>query len=144
MKNIILLLALVSTYAMSGFSSGTTMQSTAVENEDKRLCKAYIAKAHNYKETMRSDKLAQATFDSYKDRVVSHCGAVNKKAQNMPYFVFDTKVEVKSDTKALCKSSIKKANNYKTIMTDDQASNERLDSYKKNVVSNCGTLMAKS
>ena len=144
MKNIILLLALMSTYAMSGFSSGTTMQSTAVENEDKRLCKAYIAKAHDYKETMRSDKLAQATFDSYKDRVVSHCGAVNKKAQNMPYFVFDTEIKVKSDGKELCKASIKKANNYKNIMTEDKTSKDRLDSYKKNVVANCGTLMAKS
>ena len=67
---------------MSGFSSGTMMKSISTENEDKRLCKVYIKKAHNYKETMRSDKLAQATFDSYKDRVVSHCGAMNKKSQN--------------------------------------------------------------
>ena len=141
MKKIILLITLLSTYVMSGFYSGTTMKSNSTENEDKRLCKVYIQKAHSYKETMRSDKLAQATFDSYKKRVVSHCGAMNKKSQNMPYFVFDTEIKVKSDQKALCKSSIKKANNYKNIMTVDQVSNERFDSYKKNVVANCGPLM---
>ena len=98
MKKIILLITLVSTYAMSGFSSGTMMKSISTENEDKRLCKVYIQKAHSYKETMRSDKFAQATFDSYKDRVVSHCSAVNKQAQNMPYFVFDTEIKVKTDS----------------------------------------------
>jgi len=144
MKKIILLITLVSTYAMSGFSSGTTMKSISTENEDKRLCKAYIAKAHSYKETMRSDKLAQATFDSYKNRVVSHCGAVNKKSQNMPYFVFDTEMNVKSDQKALCKSSIEKAHNYKSIETEDKLSKSRLESYKKNVIANCGPLMSKS
>lgn len=144
MKKIILLITLISTYAMSGFSSGATMQSNSTENEDKRLCKVYIKKAHTYKETMRSDKLAQATFDSYKKRVVSHCGALNKKSQNMPYFVFDTEIKVKIDGKELCKTSIKKAKNYKMIATDDKTSKARLESYKKDIVSNCGTLMSKS
>lgn len=144
MKKIILLITLVSTYAMSGFTSGTVMKSISTENEDKRLCKVYIQKAHSYKETMRSDKFAQATFDSYKDRVVSHCGAVNKKAQNMPYFVFDTEIKVKTDMKALCKTSIQKAHNYKNIQTDDKLSKARFDSYKKDVVANCGPLMSKS
>jgi len=144
MKNIILLLALMSTYAMSGFTSGTTMPSNTKENEDKKLCKVYIEKAHSYKETMRSDTFAQATLNSYKARVVSHCGAVNKKAQNMPYFVFDTEIKVTSDGKALCNASIEKENNYKTIATKDEISKERLDSYKEDVVENCGSLMAKS
>jgi len=144
MKKIILLITLVSTYVMSGFTSGTVMKSISTENEDKRLCKVYIQKAHSYKETMRSDKFAQATLDSYKDRVVSHCGAVNKKAHNMPYFVFDTEMKVISDQKALCKSSIVKAHNYQNIETEDKLSKSRLDSYKKDVVANCGTLMSKS
>ena len=144
MKKIILLITLASTYAMSGFTSGTMMQNTSTENEDKRLCKVYIKKAHTYKETMRSDKLAEATFDSYKKRVVSHCGAVNKKAQNMPYFVFDTEIKVISDGKELCKASIEKANNYKTIATKDKISKDRLDAYKKDVVATCGSLMTES
>ena len=144
MKKIILLITLVSTYALSGFSSGTMMKSISTENEDKRLCKVYIKKAHSYKETMRSDKLAEATLDSYKDRVVSHCGAVNKKAQNMPYFVFDTEIKIKSIKKELCKTSIEKAHNYKSIATEDKVSKGRLDAYKKDVVANCGTLMSKS
>lgn len=144
MKNILLLITLLSTIAMSGFSSGTTMKSNSTENEDKRLCKVYIKKAHKYKETMRSDEFAQATFNSYKDRIVSHCGAVNKKAQNMPYFVFDTEIKIKSDGKELCKASIEKAKNYKTIATEDKTSKARLDSYKKDVVASCGPLMSKS
>ena len=143
MKKIILLITLLTTYVMSGFTSGTMMKSISTENEDKRLCKVYIKKAHNYKETMRSDKLAEATLNSYKNRVVSHCGAVNKKSQNMPYFVFDTELKVIGDKKALCKSSIKKAHNYKSIETEDKLSKSRLDSYKKNVIANCGTLMTK-
>lgn len=144
MKNIILLLALVSTYAMSGFTTGTTLNSVSTENEDKRLCKAYIAKAQDYKETMRSDKLAQATFDSYKNKVVTYCGAVNQKSHEMPYFVFENDIDVKSDHKELCKASIKSANNYQQIMTEDQVSKERMDAYKKSVVANCGSLMSRS
>jgi len=144
MKKLILLLALVSTYAMSGFTSGTVMKNTSTENEDKKLCKVYIKKAHSYKETMRSDKFAQATLDTYKDRVVSHCGAANKKAHNMPYFVFDTEIKVKSAKEELCKTSIQKAHNYTNIQTEDKLSQARLDSYKKDVVANCGTLMTKS
>jgi len=144
MKNIILLLALMSTYAMSGFTSGTMLKNTSTENEDKKLCKVYIQKAHSYKETMRSDKFAQATLDSYKNRVVSHCGAVNKKSQNMPYFVFDTEIKIKSAKKELCKTSIQKAHNYTSIQTDDKVSQARLNAYKKNVIANCGPLMSKS
>ncbi len=144
MKKIILLITLVSTYLMSGFTSGTTIQSNSTENEDKRLCKVYIKKAHTYKETMRSDEYAQATLNSYKDRVVSHCGALNEKSQNMPYFVFDREIKVKIDGKELCKTSIKKAKNYKMIATDDKRSKARLDSYKKDVVASCGPLMSRS
>ena len=76
MKKLILL-ALTSVLAISG--DFTTFNSVNSQSENKRLCKAYIKKAHSYKETMRSDKLAQATLDVYKDKVVTHCGAVTAK-----------------------------------------------------------------
>ena len=74
----LLLLALASAFAMGG-------DFTAVQSENTRLCKAYIKKAHAYTETMRSDELAQATLDVYKDRVVAHCGAVTAKQPMNPF-----------------------------------------------------------
>lgn len=142
MKKLILL-ALMSTLAMSG--GFTNMNSSTVENEDKRLCKVFIKKAHTYKDTMRSDELAQATLDSYKGRVVSHCGAVASKQPMNPFSakIVLTKVEAQIENVELCKTSIKTAQMYKNTMKKDEAANTMLDSYKKDVVSNCGTISAK-
>lgn len=134
MKKLILL-ALMSTLAMSG--GFTNMNSSTVESEDIRLCKVFIKKAHTYKDTMRSDKLAQATLDSYKGRVVSHCGAVASKQPMNPFaakFVLKN-IEAKIENVELCKTAIETAQMHK-----DEAA---FDSYKKDVVANCGTISAK-
>jgi hypothetical protein len=144
MKKLILL-ALMSTFAMSEFTTGTSMKVESVDTEDKRLCKVFIKKAHSYKETMRSDKLAQATLDSYKNRVVTHCSAVALKKQPMNPFI--TKITLNDiDTKRtdveLCKTSIKYAHAYKNTMVKNEAAEKALDYYKKDVVTNCGTISA--
>jgi len=139
MKKLILL-ALTSVFAMSG--DLTTFKSVNTESENKRLCKVFIEKAHSYKETMRSDELAQATLDSYKDKVVTHCGAVSAKQPMNPFaakFVLKN-VEAKIHNVELCKTSIKAANKYKDMKNKDEAT---LDSYKNDVVANCGTISAK-
>ena len=139
MKKLILL-ALTSVFALSG--DFTTFNSVDTANENKRLCKVFIQKAHTYKDTMRSDKLAQATLDSYKDSVVTYCGAVSAKQPMDPFAakIVLKNVESRINNVELCKASIKTATTYKDTMNKDEAT---LESYKKDVVANCGTISAK-
>jgi len=65
MKKLILL-ALVSTFAMSGFfNEAQVEQEKAQKEEAARLCKIYTTKTEKYKETMRNDELAEATLANY-------------------------------------------------------------------------------
>jgi len=128
----LLLLAIATAFAMGGdFTS-----------ENTRLCKAYIKKAHTYTDTMRSDELAQATLDVYKDKVVAHCGAVTANQPVNPFaakFVLKD-VEAKIKNVEMCKTAIDVAQTYEDISNIDEAT---LDSYKKDVVANCGIISAK-
>jgi len=67
----VLLVAIMSSYAMSGFFNDTQLQE---KMEEKRLCKIFIKKAHAYMNNMRDDTLAQVTLESYKNKVVKYCG----------------------------------------------------------------------
>jgi len=122
---------------MSGFTSGTNMKSFKTENEDKRLCKVFIKKAHNYKDTMREDKFSKATLDSYKQRVVSHCSTVAASSKMRS-------ILTSTNSKVLCKASIKDAHEYKATMNDSKSNKETMDEHKENVISSCGTIIAKS
>jgi hypothetical protein len=139
MKKLILL-ALTSVLAIS--AEFTTFDSVNSQNENKRLCKAYIKKAHSYQETMRSDKLALATLDVYKDKVVTHCGAVTAKQPLDPFAakIVLKNVEAKMKNVELCKTAIETAQAYKDIENKDESI---FDSYKKDVVANCGIISAK-
>jgi len=91
---------------------------------------------------MRSDELAQATLDVYKDKVVAHCGAVSAKQPMNPFaakFVLKS-VEDKIKNVEICKTAIETAQAYQDMKNADEAT---LDSYKKDVVANCGTITAK-
>jgi hypothetical protein len=72
----LMLITLMGTYAMGGFTSITSMQSFSTTEDNKRLCKFFIKKSHSFQITMDNSKSAQATFNSYKDRVVNHCAIV--------------------------------------------------------------------
>lgn len=68
-----MMLALVSTFAMSGFmEEGETDKAQKAEAE--RLCKIYTEKVKEYRESMRDDKLAQATLDNYIRIRDKNCG----------------------------------------------------------------------
>ena len=128
----LLLLAIATAFAMGGDFAG----------ENTRLCKAYIKKAHAYTETMRSDELASATLDVYKDKIVAHCGAVSAKQPMDPFaakFVLKN-VEDKIKNVEMCKTAIETAKAYQDIENADEAT---LDSYKNDVVANCGIISAK-
>ena len=62
----IILIALVSTFAMSGFFNEAQIEQEKKQKaEAARLCKIYTAKTEKYKETMRDDDLARATLKNY-------------------------------------------------------------------------------
>ena len=128
----LLLIAITTVFAFAGDYTG----------ENTKLCKAYIKKAHAYTETMRSDELAKATLDVYKDKVVAHCGAVSAKQPLNPFaakFVLKS-VEDKIKNVEICKTAIETAKAYQDVKDADEAT---LNSYKKDVVANCGTITAK-
>ena len=124
----LLLLALVSTYAMSGFNT---------QNEDMRLCKVFIKKAHDYKESMNNKTLAKETLESYKDKVVSYCSTdvASAKMRN---------IIALGDNKVLCKIAIKEAHEHQDTMNNSKFDKDTLDDRKAKVVTYCGSLVAKS
>ena len=79
MKNFILL-ALISTIAMSGFFTNEAELQAAESNENARLCKMFTEKVENYESTMRNDELAAATLESYKQRMSTFCGKSSVKS----------------------------------------------------------------
>jgi len=78
----LLLLALVSTLAISGFTAMNPF-STKIElseSETKRtkieLCKTSIKYAHAYKDSMAKDETAKTALNYYKKDVVANCGTI--------------------------------------------------------------------
>ena len=77
MKKLILL-ALVSTFAMSGFFNDAQVEKEKAQKEEAaRLCKIYTEKTEKYKETMRSDDLAKATLKNYVRVENKYCGQLH-------------------------------------------------------------------
>ena len=72
MKSIILI-SLLSTFALSGFYSDDNSGAKAEYAENERLCKIFTAKVEKYKETMRDDVLATASLASYEHRAEIFC-----------------------------------------------------------------------
>jgi len=77
MKKVILM-ALVSTFAMSGFFNDAQIkQEKEQKAEAARLCKIYTTKTEKYKETMRDDDLAKATLKNYVRIENKYCSKVH-------------------------------------------------------------------
>jgi len=74
MKKILIWL-LVTSFAMSSLTMNGQMNTFEI-NENKRLCKTFIKKAHKYEKTMRDDSLAETTLRVYKKRITSYCGTL--------------------------------------------------------------------
>jgi len=79
MKKLILL-ALMSTFAMSGFFTNEAEVKAAESNENARLCQMFTEKAEDYEATMRNDELAAATLESYKQRMSTYCSKSSLKS----------------------------------------------------------------
>ena len=78
MKKMILL-ALVSTFAFSGFFNTDQAEAEKAQKEEAaRLCKIFTMKAEKYKETMRHDEYAQKTLATYVAKEKKFCEAANR------------------------------------------------------------------
>ena len=75
MKKLILL-ALMSTFVMSAFTTNTKLKSISVKSTDVELCKTSIKYAHAYKDTMGTNEAAKKALDYYKQDVVTNCGRI--------------------------------------------------------------------
>jgi hypothetical protein len=64
MKKLMIVITLISTFAINGFAKESEADK-AQKAEAERLCKIYTEKAEKYKESMRDDEMAQATLDNY-------------------------------------------------------------------------------
>ena len=127
----ILIVAIVSLMAMVNLQA---------ETSNVEMCKTFIEEAKQYQDTMKNDKLSNATLAFYKDKVVSHCGTIVAKVQYEENFF--SKLMVKDTLASVdnCKVSIALA---KTYAASDAHNSKVLEAYKENVVDNCGTLVAK-
>jgi hypothetical protein len=74
----VILMVLVSTFAMSGFfNEAQVKQEKEQKAEAARLCKIYTTKTEKYKETMRNDDLAKATLKNYVRIENKYCGKIH-------------------------------------------------------------------
>ena len=72
MKFFVLILILSITGVVA--DSSTVAPKHKVNWKNERLCKIFKQKIVDYKKTMRQDKYAQATLESYKKRAAMFCG----------------------------------------------------------------------
>lgn len=85
MKKLILL-ALVSTLAMSAITTMNTFGTKAelkdleMERTDIELCKTSIKYAHAFKDTIEKNKESEGALEYYKKDVVANCGKISARA----------------------------------------------------------------
>ena len=149
MKKLILL-ALMSVYAMSGFTNEAEIKAIETAKENDRLCKIFTKKVDTYASTMRNDALAEATLVSYKQRKSAFCDASAVKSDVSE---IKTIAEVEPEIKALtsrkanarlCNVFTKKVKTYESTMRDDSLAEATLVSYKKRMSAYCNTSSLRS
>ena len=152
MKKLILL-ALVSTFAMSGFINETDNKAVETAKENASLCEIFKVKVQTYESTMRNDGLAEATLISYKKRMSSYCDAASVKSDEVKVetvkAVKTAKVEIKTPDSAeenarLCNVFTDKVQTYESTMRNDGLAEATLASYKKRMSTFCAATSVRS
>ena len=149
MKKLILL-ALMSAYAMSGLRNEAEIKAIEKANENARLCKIFTNKADTYESTMRDDSLAEATLVSYKQRKSAFCDASTVKvdvSEIKTIAQVEPKLKKLASTKEnarLCNIFTKKVERYESTMRDDSLAKATLVSYKQRKSAYCNTTSVKS
>lgn len=149
MKKLILL-ALMSAYAMSGLRNEAEIKAIEKANENDRLCKIFTYKADTYESTMRDDSLAEATLVSYKQRKDAFCHASRVKVDvSEVKTIAQVEPQIKrlassSENARLCNIFTKKVKTYESTMRDDSLAVATLVSYKKRMNTYCDASSVRS
>jgi hypothetical protein len=147
MKKLILL-ALISTFAISGFTNETELKAKEEAKENSRLCKIFTNKVEQYKSSMRDDGLAEATLVSYEERMDKYCSAPVENAEVKTVAEATKEIKRVSNTKdeneRLCNIFIDKVENYEETMRSDDLAAATLVSYKERMSSFCQNASIKS
>lgn len=146
MKKLILL-AIISTFAMSDLTNEAEKTALETAKENERLCKIFTNKVTKYKTNMRNDELAKATLISYEKRMDSFCAssAVQIKVKTIAEITEEINTVATSKENArLCNIFSEKAERYESTMRNDDLAKATLISYKKRISSYCDTSSVKS
>ena len=146
MKKLILL-ALMSAYAMSGSVNEAETKAIETAKENDRLCKIFTTKVDTYKTTMRNDSLADATLASYEKRASKFCDTTVEKNEAKTVVAAKTESKAVSYGKTdarLCNIFSKKVEKYESTMRNDDLAKATLDSYKVRMASFCGSSSSRS
>ncbi len=158
MKKLILL-ALMSAYAMSGSVNEAEIKAIETAKENERLCKIFTTKAETYEATMRNDSLAEATLVSYKQRKSAFCDAsaveAVKEVKTIAAVEAEQKkvaavkpekriVETAKENARLCNVFTKKVKRYESTMRNDSLAEATLVSYKQRKSAYCDASSVRS
>ena len=149
MKKLILL-ALMSVYAMSGFTNEAEIKAIETAKENDRLCTIFTKKVETYESTMRDDSLAEATLVSYKKRKDTFCDAFAVKSNVVEVKTIlevEPKIKALASTKEnarLCNVFTKKVKRYESTMRNDSLAEATLVSYKQRMTAFCNASVTKS
>lgn len=146
MKKLILL-ALISTLAMSGFVNETQIKAKEEAKENNRLCEIFTKKVDTYKSNMRNDSLAEATLVSYEERMDKFCSAPAQKVEVKTVAEITNELNTVSNTKEyarLCNIFTNKAERYESTMRNDDLAKATLSSYKDRISTFCKVSKSRS
>lgn len=148
MKKLILL-AIMSTFAMSELTNEAEIKALETAKENERLCKIFTNKVTKYKTNMRNDELAKATLISYETRMDSFCASpvvkIKVKVKTIAEITREINTVANSKENArLCNIFSKKAERYKATMRNDDLAKATLISYKERISSYCDTSSVRS
>jgi len=146
MKKLILL-AIMSTFAMSDLINEAEIRAQETAKENERLCKIFTNKVTKYKTNMRNDELAEATLVSYEKRMDSFCAApaVKTKVKTIAEVTEEINTVATSKEHArLCNIFSQKAERYESTMRNDDLAKATLSSYKERISTYCDTSSVKS
>jgi hypothetical protein len=139
MKKIIMI-ALMSTFAMSGFMNQEDIKEIKAAEENARLCEVFKGKVKTYESTMRNDGLAEATLISYRKRMSAYCNNTTVEKPNTVNVELKTvetaKAEIKTlnsleENARLCNIFTDKVKIYESSMRNDGLAEATLESYKQ-------------
>ena len=134
-KTLLFLLLTLNVRLFADFFHTEEQTAKKYQAERARLCKLFTQKAIDYKKTMRDDKLAYVTLESYKNRASIYCSKEPEKKITSKKEALKEVIKVEKniflEDERLCKIFKDKIFKYQENMRIDSLAYITLESYKK-------------